>query len=79
MLGEIHTLEHDFPAHKSEIHQLIANDDRFAEDNNRYNALDKQIRELELADSPISDEAMHQLKHQRSELKDSLYQRLVNP
>lgn len=39
---------------------------------------DEEIRKLELSNSPIDDEAMHQLKHERSELKDSLYQRILN-
>jgi uncharacterized protein YdcH (DUF465 family) len=41
-----------------------------------YDALDKDIRKLELRDSPISDEELHIMKHNRSEMKDALYQRL---
>lgn len=77
MLGEKHSLEHDFPELKDKIKTLLANDDHFAEQNKRYNALDKEIRVLELKDSPIDDEAMHQLKHDRAELKDTLYQLLI--
>lgn len=76
MLGEDHSLLHEFPEHKSLIEQLTSNDESFAKDTKRYNELDKEIRVLELADSPIDDEAMHQLKHDRAVLKDKLYQRL---
>ncbi len=74
MLGEIHSLVHEFPNHTETINKLIENDASFAAENKKYNALDKEIRTLELRGGPIDDPAMHQLKHDRSELKDSLYQ-----
>jgi len=77
MLGEIHCLVNDFPELKDIVEQLIDTDKQFAEDNDRYNALDEEIREIELADAPIGDDAMHKLKHDRSVLKDSLYKRLI--
>ncbi len=77
MLGEDHSLLHEFPEHKERIEQLLGSDENFAKDTKRYNELDKEIRVLELADSPIDDDAMHQLKHDRAVLKDSLYQRLT--
>ncbi|MEM6883523.1 MAG: YdcH family protein [Verrucomicrobiota bacterium] len=76
MLGEDHSLLNEFPEHKERIHQLVADDSNFAQDTKRYNELDKEIRVLELRDAPIDDAEMHQLKHDRAELKDSLYQRL---
>ena len=77
MLGEKHSLVHDFPEHKDLIHKLIHDDVVFAEDTTHYNDLDKEIRVLEVNGAPIDDEAMHQLKHDRAELKDLLYQRLL--
>ncbi|ADE55810.1 YdcH family protein [Coraliomargarita akajimensis] len=77
MLGEEHSLTHEFPDHVVRISQLIDSDTQFAADNKRYNEIDKEIRKLELRGSPIEDESMHQLKHDRAELKDSLYQRIV--
>ena len=77
MLGESHSLLSDFPEHKARIEVLTNSDENFAKDTKRYDELDKEIRVLELADSPIDDEAMHQLKHDRAVLKDSLYQRLT--
>lgn len=76
MLGEVHSLENDFPHHKNTISKLIEADSDFASDNKRYNEIDKEIRVLELNNAPIDDEAMHQLKHDRAVLKDTLFQRL---
>ncbi|PMH39836.1 hypothetical protein BCU68_06995 [Vibrio sp. 10N.286.49.B3] len=78
MLGENHSLLNEFPEFKESIDALVGSDQIFAADTKKYNDLDAEIRKLELRDSPIGDEAMHQLKHQRSELKDSLYQRILN-
>lgn len=78
MLGEDHSLINEFPEYKDTIFALIECDKEFSEGVTRYNNLDKEIRELELGDAPIGDEAMHQLKHDRAVLKDTLYQRLVN-
>ena len=77
MLGEDHSLEHDFPEHKEAIARLVKADEQFARDAVQYNALDKEIRNLELNGAPISDEEMHQKKHDRAVLKDALYERLL--
>ncbi len=77
MLGEKHQLLDDFPDHRATINELVDSDHDFGADAQRYNALDEEIRQLELDSSPISDEEMHQKKHDRSELKDSLYQRIL--
>ena len=77
MLGENHSLINDFPELQDVIIELLKSDDTFSQDNERYNVLDTEIRNLELEDSPIHDDAMHNLKHERSALKDSLYKRLV--
>ncbi|SEQ86500.1 hypothetical protein SAMN03080615_03033 [Amphritea atlantica] len=77
MLGEEHSLAHDFPDYEDVIDQLKESDERFAKENRYYQSLDKQIRVLEMNNSPIDDLSMHQLKQERSELKDALYRRLV--
>lgn len=74
MLGEDHSLIHEFPEYKDVIVKLAQSNDTFANSVKQYNALDKEIRELELNGAPIDDEAMHKLKHDRAVLKDSLYQ-----
>lgn len=78
MLGENHSLLNEFPNFKERITQLISSDLSFAEIAKQYDGLDAEIRQLEMADSPVSDDAMRQMKHQRSGLKDSLYQRLIS-
>ena len=78
MLGENHTLVNEFPEHKDIISRLVKSDKVFAKDAQRYNALDQEIRELELDGAPIDDDAMHQLKNERAALKDALYQRLID-
>ena len=77
MLGENHSLANDFPKMKDKIAELAAANESFATDMKTYDNLDKEIRKLELQGSPIEDGPMHQLKHDRSVLKDSLYARLV--
>lgn len=77
MLGENHSLTHEFPQFVEHIKSLKAGNEHFAKDAKRYDDLDREIRKLELNGSPISDEQLHQLKHDRSVLKDVLYQRLL--
>ena len=77
MLGENHSLAHEFPQDLERIRSLIDEDESFAEDAKRYDGLDKEIRELELNGAPIDDENMHQLKNERAALKDSLYRRIT--
>jgi uncharacterized protein YdcH (DUF465 family) len=77
MLGENHSLVIDFPKFKDLIAQLMENDDSFAKAAKEYHSLDAEIRDIEINGTFVSDESMHLLKHNRSELKDSLYQRLV--
>lgn len=77
MLGEDHSLTKDFPEHLNTIAKLNTDGSEFAGKAKQYDELDKEIRKLELQDAPIDDEAMSQLKHNRAELKDWLYQRLL--
>ncbi|KII75636.1 YdcH family protein [Vibrio renipiscarius] len=77
MLNENHAFILDFPELKLDIVQLNHDDPTFKETMQKYHVLDYDIRQLELADSPVGDEHMHQLKVQRAQLKDILYQQLV--
>ncbi|WED23746.1 YdcH family protein [Vibrio sp. JC009] len=77
MLGENHSLLNEFPEFKELIAKLVESDNVFANDTRKYNSLDEEIRNLELNGSPVIDQSMHQMKHDRSVLKDSLYQRLL--
>ena len=76
MLGEKHTLSHDFPEFDDVIEYLLNHNHAFQQENKRYNALDRVIRTLELNNGPIEDLAMQRLKQSRAELKDQLYRQL---
>ncbi len=77
MLGENHSLTHDFPEFTDLIHQLTKSNEHFAHRSRRYHELDKQIRTLELNDVPTSDERFIALKAERVELKDELHHMLT--
>lgn len=76
MLGESHALIIDFPEYREAISSLNSEDKTFSNKAARYHELDLEIRRLELKDSPVSDDTMHQLKLERSTLKDVLYQKM---
>ncbi len=78
MLGEDHSLLNEFPEFKELIKQLILNDESFSHSASQYDELDEKIRNLELNDSPISDSEMHKMKHDRSQLKDFLFKKLMS-
>ena len=78
MLGEDHSLVNEFPAHKDKISELNQNDSTFAMNAKRYHSLDSEIRTLELNNAPIDDEALHQLKQERAQLKDVLYLKITS-
>ncbi|UJX25129.1 YdcH family protein [Pseudoalteromonas sp. CF6-2] len=73
MLGEKHSLLNEFPEFNELIHNLAKSDAHFKNTMQRYDDMDKEIRELELNSSPIDDSEMHEKKHQRAALKDKLY------
>ncbi|MDN3685128.1 YdcH family protein [Vibrio sinaloensis] len=74
MLGEDHSLLSEFPEFKETILALAKTDDAFfLTDMKTYDGLDKEIRTLELRDSPISDEEMHQMKHERAMQKKTIF------
>ena len=77
MLGENHSLISEFPEYKKLIGELNNNDAEFSKMAQHYDDLDTEIRQLELDNAPIGDDAMHKLKHDRAELKDRLYQILL--
>jgi len=76
MLGEDHSLINEFPSLKDKIVELNQTDSAFSVSAERYHVLDSEIRKLELNNAPIDDEALHQLKHERALLKDSLYMKI---
>ena len=53
MLGEKHSLLNEFPEFNELIHSLAKHDAHFKKTMQRYDDMDKEIRSLELQDSPI--------------------------
>jgi len=76
MLGENHDLFHEFPEYKDKIVEMRGNHEEFARIMDDYDTLDAKIRELELHDQPVADNYMEELKLQRVQLKDRLYELL---
>lgn len=77
MLGEDHSLINEFPAYKEKIVALNSTDKLFSSNAERYHGLDTEIRELELDNAPIGDDALHKLKQERAILKDVLFSQLL--
>ena len=77
MLGEKHSLDNEFPEYHETIVMLTQNNESFAKETRHYDALDKEIRTLELNYAPIGDAAMQKLKLERAALKDELYEHIV--
>ncbi|UUM31912.1 YdcH family protein [Vibrio japonicus] len=78
MLGEDHSLLSEFPEHQDTIKSLSRSDAAFMSDMKQYDLLDQEIRKLELRDSPVSDAAMLQMKHDRAAMKDGLHGRILH-
>ena len=78
MLGENHSIHHEFPDHHQKIDELVSSDPGFRALVLEHDKLDKQIRGLEMRDSPIADLDMERLKRERIRLKDQVYHRLNN-
>ncbi len=77
MLGENHSLHHEFPEHHALIDKLMHEDSHFRKIADEYNALDKEIRGFEMRDAPLDDMTFHQMKKRRSLLKDEAWQILL--
>ncbi len=72
-----HQLQTEFPQYKDLIAELKVNDLKFAANLKRYTELDREIEGLEKRDAPIADSQLVEMKQQRAQLKDELYQCLL--
>jgi uncharacterized protein len=70
---ETHNLHHEFPEFRALISKLKGRDIRFTKELNEYEALDLEIRNIEIDGLKISDSEIEKMKLQRVHLKDSLY------
>jgi uncharacterized protein YdcH (DUF465 family) len=73
MLGEHHSLAHEFPEYKDQIHELKVNNPEFAQLFEKYEDIDKEIYRIEMQIENTSDEYLEGLKIKRVMLKDQLY------
>lgn len=73
MLGEHHSLAHEFPEYKDRIHELKVNNPDFAKLFEKYEDIDKEIYRIEMQIENTSDEYLEGLKIKRVKLKDQLY------
>lgn len=72
-----HALTADFPEYFNKIRNLHMEDTSFRQQSERYHALDREIHSLESRGVPMSDQAFSDMKMERAQLKDSLYQRIT--
>ena len=73
MLGESHDLLHEFPDLEQKIAALRADSPEFAQLMDEYDNLDARVRQIEELGTPVADETIEDLKKQRLNLKDALY------
>lgn len=73
MLGEHHSLAHEFPEYKDRIHEMKVNNPDFAKLFEKYEDIDKEIYRIEMQIENTSDEYLEGLKIKRVKLKDQLY------
>jgi len=77
MLGENHSIHHEFPEHHDLVDRLMTEDVGFKTMVDEYNSLDKEIRVFELHGAPIDDLTFEKMKKRRIQLKDKVYNILL--
>ena len=77
MQVEHHDLAHEFPEHLEAMQSLKANNPEFAKKFDEYHGITDEVERLELADIPVNDILIEEMKMRRVVLKDELYHALV--
>ena len=72
-----HDIAHEFPEHVEKIRDLKSNDAHFAKLFNEYDEDNHAIKKYELGGAVISEEALEDLKKKRLNVKDQIYQQLL--
>ena len=72
-----HDIAHEFPEHVEKIRDLKTNDAHFAKLFNEYDEDNHAIKKYELGGAVISEEALEDLKKKRLNVKDQIYQQLL--
>jgi len=73
MYVEHHDLDHEFPKLHAVMERLRAQNERFQAMFNEYHRLTDEIERLEVADVPVSDFTIEEMKKKRVRLKDQIY------
>ena len=74
-----HDIAHEFPEFLDKMRVLKSTDAHFAKLFNAYDEGNHQIKKHETGGAAISEEALEVLKKKRLNLKDQIYQRLLQP
>jgi len=74
-----HDLAHEFPEHLEKMRDLKMTDAYFAKLFTQYDEDDYAIKKYELGVDAIGDDALENLKKQRLQVKDEIYQILMRP
>ncbi|MDB5891652.1 MAG: hypothetical protein JWP47_2483 [Polaromonas sp.] len=72
-----HDLAHEFPEHLEKMRELKLSDAHFAKLFTQYDEDNHAIQKYELGADVISDDALEELKKQRLQIKDEIYQLLT--
>ena len=72
-----HDIAHEFPEHQEKIRDLKSSDAHFSKLFNEYDEDNYAIKKYELGGAVISEEALEDLKKKRLNVKDQIYQRLL--
>lgn len=78
MFGEKHDLIHELPEHKDRIHELKLSNEHFKKLFDEYHELDHEVLRMEEGIETPSDEVLGEVKKKRLNLKDRLYQMIIN-
>lgn len=73
MLGENHSIHHEFTEYHDLVDKLMKEDIHFKKLVDEYNQLDKDIRVMEMNGAPIEDLTFEQMKKRRIQLKDEVF------
>ena len=72
-----HDIAHEFPEHLVKMRALKSSDARFAKLFNEYDEDNHAIKLYELGGAVISEDALEVMKKKRLNIKDQIYQRLL--
>jgi uncharacterized protein YdcH (DUF465 family) len=70
---EKHSLLHEFPEYRDQIHDLKMNDRHFAKLFEEYNDVEHEVHGIETGGEFVNEDYLEERKKQRLHLKDQLY------